>query len=227
MSTKWAAAWRRIAVEGAEHFGAPWLATGGGGNTVLTLTPVGWWLRQIGFNPKSYGGGPLFVRYVSLTVPDVAGIDYSQNDYYGDDRPRSDLMPDEPDAGFVLRWWMNGPGGAYLRDFDEQREISREETMFAEDRDFRPIGWPILAGWRLLLNSGPPGPVIRAQLARIDELGALGITERTAGWWREFLGVVTTQDRPGALRWLDEQRRATLTALKVPEEAIADGLSES
>lgn len=216
MHGRWARAWGEVAARAAEELGPEWLLSGRGGSARLTRPPVGWWLPQIGFNPGSSGLGELVAFYRPLTQPVRPVIDHRQGHHPGE-QPRRGFDPRDRDALATVLWWAQVVPEALFGRRSESERVADAERRFALDPQGRPVRWPMIAGWRVILGTGSPVAVIDAVLELIDA-DSWPADER--GFWTAFRAQAVGGDRVGTLQWLDDHRRAGLAAAKVPDAAV-------
>lgn len=82
----------------------------------------------------------------------------------------------------------------------------------------------MLAGWRVILGTGSPLDVIDAVINEL--IDGKGQYQEDRGFWERFRELALIDDRVAMLRFLDSERRRSLVeSCKVPDAAIADGLT--
>lgn len=226
MSGKWSTAWRTVAAQVADEREG-WQLTRPG-QPDLAHVPVGWWLARVGFDPPRGGTrGRLFVSVVPLTLPithGITGFGGFLQDQFAGEQPRLGFDPTAEDAVDVLRWWMDAAVQPLLEtNRPPQQWAEMCELEYVHTPEEPPRVWPMLAGWRLLTDSGDPLPVIDGALDLIAR--GRGASSRE-GFFQE-LRTRVVEDRQGAKGWLDERRRGWLAEIGVqPEQMLTEPPTE-
>lgn len=232
------AAWAKAAKLAAERLGDDWIVTGTGIHATLIHTPIRWWYNEIGFDAASTDGY-LTVAHQPLTVPVRPGIyggygGIRQNHYAARfsvlnqgkkiDAP-SKIAVFELDAAVdTLVWWAQGPAMEVFDFWPNAKWAAVEEDEFGGERRVTAPEWPMLAGWRVILGTGSPLDVIDAVITELIE--GKGRYQEDRGFWERFRELAVIADRVEMLRFLDsERRRSLIESCKVPDAAIADGLT--
>lgn len=218
-------AWAAIAATAAQRLGDDWIVVGSGIRTGILRVPVGWWFSSISIDPIP-GREKLTLQHDALTTPLVPDtITLRQPSYRGAHRataPNPDQLDlfDHDSAVDLVCWWANGPATETFDQRSDREWAAVSEFLFRDYYDARPRTWPMLAGWRVIFETGSPVEVIRGVLSIIDEGSWY---EEHRPFWERILTLAERDDRSAMLQLLDTERHRGLREnFSLPDTAIAD-----
>lgn len=225
------AAWEKVLDAAAERLGPNWTIIGNGLRAELLHTPVRWFFDTVGIDPIPnrerliVGHTPLFEPLVPRAITLTQDSSDSRLRDKEFRRLQIDIFDTDSAAALVTRW-AQGPA-TELFAFKPIDAIAAwfEDAYLARDEQHR-TNWKLLAGLRVIADTGSPLEVIDSQLDYLrsraaDPAGLLVM------FWEQFREVAAAGDRETTLRWLDEHRRATVREhYALPDSVFADVLDD-
>lgn len=211
--------------EAAENLPGTWSVTGNGATAVLTWGRIGWVWQSVGINLKSGKTHELFASRAWLTMPFSRSITAVDSDPRSPS-PERDVVLDDGAADQVRRWADLVPDRVFNRTLEQDlAQLEWHFDLFLTEGENFP--WMPLAGLRLVFGQDPT-PVVDAAEEWLRGLAGStrrGVEDPGLTFWREFR--LRLDGGPEAtLRWLDEHRRDTLRAEKVPDALVEPVLDD-
>lgn len=224
------AAWEKVLGAAVKKLGPNWTIIGSGLRAKLLHTPVRWFFDTVGIDPIP-NREKLTITHLPLIEPldpgtltewqDHYDSRHSGHDYHG----RQIDIFDTVSAAELVIWWAEGPASELFDARSVEALTPLREKQYLERNQSGPARWTILAGLRVITDTGSPLEVIdnaieyfRGRAA--DPAGPLVM------FWEQFREVAAAGDRERTLRWLDEHRRATVREHCALPAVFADVLED-
>ncbi|MGE2772240.1 hypothetical protein ACQGAO_28710 [Rhodococcus sp. 1.20] len=214
-----------------ETLGPNWTIIGSGLRAKLLHTPVRWFFDTVGIDPIP-NREKLTITHLPLIEPLDPGTLTEWQDHYDsrhcghDYHGRQIDIFDTVSAAELVIWWAEGPASELFDARSEAALTPLREKQYLERNQSGPARWTILAGLRVITDTGSPLEVIDNAI------------EYFRGWvadpkaplvmfWTQFREVAAADDRERTLRWLDEHRRAAVREhYPLPDSVFADVLED-
>lgn len=221
------AVWEAVVREAARDVDPRWTVTGRGARTVLTWGRVGWVWQHVTVNLKSGDLHHLYASRSWVNGPFTGTVDVLAQDLIPGPSSDDAFVLEAEGAVEQLRRWADLVPDKVFGNTLEQDLEQREWYFDLFLSEGARLPWMPLAGLRVLFGRDPR-PVIDAAVdvasgpAGSDRKGR---EDPSLAYWREFGARVET-GREATLRWLDELRRTTLRAAKVPDDLVEPVLGQ-
>ena len=215
------AVWEAVVREAAQDVDPRWTVTGRGTRTVLTWDRIGWVWQSVGVDLKSGNAHDLYASRAWLDMPFRRSITATAQDLLPAPSPDQSFWLERDGAVEQLRRWAAlVPGEVFTNTLQQDlEELEWHLDLFLTENARLP--WMPLAGMRVVFGRDPR-PVIDAALEWLSDpagSGRPGPDDPDLAYWNEFRARLE-EGREATLRWLDEFRRNTLRAARVPDDLV-------
>ncbi|NMM92578.1 hypothetical protein B2J88_51580 [Rhodococcus sp. SRB_17] len=223
------AAWERVLESVAARLGSEWTVIGHGLHAQLLHVPIGWWFDTVAIDPIP-NREQLYYSHQPVMKPLSPEVITMRQDLYerlhrntSHAGQRLDIF-DTDSAVELVSWWALGPSLTAFTDRSIEQVSAGKERVYAARQERPHFDWTVLAGLRVITDTGSPLDVIDNAL---DSLAGRRLSDdRLIPFWHEFRSVAESGDRARTLRWLDHHRRATVREhFPLPDSAFADALA--
>jgi len=209
--------WRDLLNRLAPTLPGDWQVRGTGRQVVLVKQPVEWTLPWLGMSRTRTTDDPYLMAGVTPLVGPVLALTAEFGLRSDEVRPRPAYVKvslSAPEAEEQVRSFFMNDAWPRMQQGTYEGHAARAERQFAQPAAERRPPWVFqqAAGWRVVLETGSPVEPARQGLEKFESLGA---GENLFAFYRGLIDAWEAGSQPAALAYLQKQREATLSRLKL------------
>jgi len=209
--------WRGLLTRLAPKLPGEWRVRGSGRRIVLVQEPMEWTVPWLGMTRSRKTDDPYLMAGVTSLVGPVMGLTSEFGLRSDEVHPRPayfTISLSAPDAEDLVHSFFVNDAWPLMQHGTYEGHAKQAEEQLAEPEAEREPPWvfPEAAGWRVVLETGSP---VEPARQAIEKFRSWGDADDEVVFYQDLIDAWEAGGQPGALAYLQQQRDATVSRLKL------------